>query len=107
MALVVISVACYASRALKLLLLDDALRPQVNTASVPTVVCNAIKQWDAEGEVMCLRELLGALQTLCWDKHCVKGVIQHNVIPNLIEYIQANDQEVSVLAVATLANILQ
>jgi hypothetical protein len=56
---------------------------------------------------MCLRELLGALQTLCWDKHCVKGVLQHNVIPNLIEYIQANDQEVSVLAVATLANILQ
>ena len=33
---------------------------------------------------MCLRELLGALQTLCWDKQCVKGALLilsgHNLV---------------------------
>jgi hypothetical protein len=60
------TVASYSARALKLLILDDALRSQAIVAGVPSVVCGAIKQW--EDEVLCLRELLGALQTLTWDK---------------------------------------
>ncbi len=97
-------VSSYAARALKILILDDALRPQAITAGVPAVVCSTIKQW--EDEVLCLRELLGALQTLCWDKSCIKGVLQAEIIPSLIDFVQASDQEVSVLALATLANIL-
>jgi hypothetical protein len=56
--------------------------------------------------VLCLRELLGALQTLCWDKQTVKSVLQADIVTHLIEYTQASDQEVSILAMATLANIL-
>lgn len=98
------TVASYAARALKLLLLDDALRPQAITAHVPAVVCAAVSQW--EDEVLCLRELLGALQTLTWDKVCIKSVLQANVIGTIVEYCQATDQECCVLAMATLANIL-
>jgi SpoU rRNA methylase family enzyme len=64
------TVASYSARALKLLILDDALRSQAIVAGVPAVVCGAIKQW--EDEVLCLRELLGALQTLTWDKVFVR-----------------------------------
>lgn len=78
----------YAARALKILILDDALRPQTIVAGVPAVVCNAIKQW--EDEILCLRELLGALQTLTWDKQCVKGVLQSDIIINLTDYIQVS-----------------
>lgn len=98
------TVASYAAKAIKLLLLDDVLRPQAVVAGVPAVVCAAIKQW--EDEVLCLRELLGALQTLCWDKNTVKGVLQADIIKYLIDYLLANDQEISVLATATLANLL-
>ncbi len=98
------TVASYSARALKILILDDTLRPQALVAGVPAVVCGAIKQW--EDEILCLRELLGALQTLCWDKQCVKGVLQADIIPNLFDYIQATDQEIAVLALATVSNIL-
>lgn len=80
------TVASYSAKALKLLILDDALRPQAVVAGVPAVVCAAIKQW--EDELLCLRELLGALQTLCWDKQCVKGVLQADIISHLIDFIQ-------------------
>jgi hypothetical protein len=79
------TVVSYSARALKVMLLDDALRPQTVIAGVPAVVCTAIKQWD--DEILCLRELLGALQTLCWDRQCVKGVLQADVVANLIEYV--------------------
>lgn len=80
------TVSSYSARALKILILDDALRPQALSAGVPAVVCGAIKQW--EDEILCLRELLGSLQTLSWDKQCVKGVLQADIVSNLIEYIQ-------------------
>jgi len=82
------TVASYSARALKILILDDALRPQAIVAGVPAVVCGTIKQW--EDEILCLRELLGALQTLTWDKQCVKGVLQSSIISNLIDYIQVS-----------------
>lgn len=80
------TVASYSAKALKLLILDDALRSQAVVAGVPAVVCAAIKQW--EDELLCLRELLGALQTLCWDKQCLKGVLQADIVLHLIDYIQ-------------------
>jgi hypothetical protein len=80
------TVSSYAARALKILVLDDPLRAQVLATGVPAVVCEAIKQW--EDEILCLRELLGALQTLCWDRQCVKGVLQNDIVPNLLDYIQ-------------------
>eukprot|EP00602_Paraphysomonas_sp_CaronLab_P010972 CAMPEP_0185017750 /NCGR_PEP_ID=MMETSP1103-20130426/660_1 /TAXON_ID=36769 /ORGANISM="Paraphysomonas bandaiensis, Strain Caron Lab Isolate" /LENGTH=279 /DNA_ID=CAMNT_0027547317 /DNA_START=179 /DNA_END=1015 /DNA_ORIENTATION=+ len=97
------TVASYSARALKLLVLDDALRSQAVVAGVPAVVCGAIRQW--EDEVLCLRELLGALQTLTWDKACVKGVLQTDIVGHVIDFAQAPDQEVSVLSTAILANI--
>jgi hypothetical protein len=87
------TVASYSARALKILILDDALRPQTLVAGVPAVVCAAIKQW--EDEILCLRELLGALQTLCWDKQCVKGVLQTDVILNLTDFITVSKVQYS------------
>lgn len=80
------TVSSYSARALKVLILDDALRPQAMIAGVPAVVCTTIKQW--EEEILCLRELLGALQTLSWDRQCVKGVLQTDVLNYLVEFIQ-------------------
>jgi hypothetical protein len=100
------NVAKYAASATKILLLEDSLRPQVNVAGLPTVICSAVKSW--EDELSCLRELLAALQTLCWDKNCIRSVIQADkeTITHLIDYIQASDQEVAVLALSSLCNIL-
>lgn len=83
------TVASYSAKALKLLILDDALRPQAAVADVPAVVCTAIKQW--EDEILVLRELLGALQTLCWDRQCVKGVFQADILTHMIEFIQVTN----------------
>eukprot|EP00605_Chrysophyceae_sp_TOSAG23-4_P002961 GSChrysophyteH1.ASY1.ANO1.3263.1 assembled CDS len=99
-----IDVAANAAKATKLLVLGDALRQQVNAVSMPTVICAAISQW--EDEERPLRELLGALQTLCVDKTCVRGVLVAGIISNLIDYTQASDQEVAVLSISVLANVL-
>ena len=78
--------ASYAARAMKMLLLDDALRPQAATL-VPKVLCSAIIYW--EDEILCLRELLSGLQTLCWDKTCVKHVLSHpSIIAALFDHAQ-------------------
>ena len=41
------SVASYAAKALKMLILDDALRPQAANV-VPGVVCDAVLYWEDE-----------------------------------------------------------
>jgi hypothetical protein len=84
--------------------LDDVLRPQTIAAGVPAILVEAISQWD--DEILVLRELLGILQTLCWDIRCVKSVLQADIIASLIDFVQSLDMEVSVLALASLANIL-
>ena len=96
-----IRVASYSAKALKCLLLDDALRSQVIVAGVPALLCTSLKSWTSE--VLCLRELLGSLQTLAWDKQCVKSILQSDVISHLYDFSQQSDQEVSVLSLATLA----
>jgi len=99
-----LDVATYAARAIKLLILDDALRPQANLAGVVVVICDAVKQW--EDEAKCLTELLGALQTLCWDRSSVRSVVQAGIVKHLSDYTQVSDQQVSVLALSTIGNIL-
>ncbi len=99
-----LDVTIHAARAIKWLILDDALRPQANLAGAAMIICDAVKHW--EDEAKCLSELLGALQTLCWDKQCVRSVLQAEVVHLLLDYMQASDQEVSVLALSTIANIL-
>ena len=42
------TVSCFSIRALKFLVLDDALRPQVGLSRVPHVVVSALKYWDEE-----------------------------------------------------------
>ena len=81
-------VITYAAKALKLLILDDALRPQVIVAGVPAIVCTSIHLWSKE--ILCLRELLGTLQTLTWDRQCLKSVLQTDVISNIIEFSQVS-----------------
>lgn len=58
--------AFYAARAAKLLVLDDALRGQTLAVGLPLVLARSLRAW--EEEVPCLRELLGAMQTLAYDK---------------------------------------
>lgn len=63
----------YAARAAKLLVLDDALRGQTLAVGLPGVLSRSLRAW--EEEVPCLRELLGAMQTLAYDKATVKAVV--------------------------------
>lgn len=108
------TVVSYASKAVKLLILDDALRPQAVAVGVPAIVCSALAAW--KDEPLCARELLGALQTLCWDKQCVKVVLaslsqaEHGgggaLIAQLTEFIASPDTEISILALATMANLM-
>lgn len=63
----------YAARAAKLLVLDDALRGQTLSVGLPGVLARILSAW--KEEVPCLRELLGAMQTLAYDKATVKAVV--------------------------------
>lgn len=98
------TVACFSARALKILVTDDSLRVQMGITGVSRVVIAAIKRWEAE--VLCVRELLGILQTLCWDRQGVSPLVNPEIISYLIGYMQASDDEVNVLALCTIANIL-
>lgn len=51
------TVVAYAARGIKLLVLDDALRPQVTVAGIPSVLASALREW--EDDAPCLREVLG------------------------------------------------
>lgn len=51
------AVVAYAVRGIKLLVLDDALRPQATVAGIPSVLAVALREW--EDDAPCLREILG------------------------------------------------
>ena len=51
------AVVAYAARGIKLLVLDDALRPQANVAGIPSVLAAALREW--EDDTPCVREVLG------------------------------------------------
>ena len=98
------TVATYSARALKALLLDDALRPLAISTGVPAIILEAMNQW--EDEVLVLREVLGITQTLCWDARCVRSIVHPDSVGQLIQFVQSHDSEVSVLALASIANVL-
>ena len=75
------TVVLYAARAVKTLLLDDALRGQALLVGLPAVLIAALYTW--QEEVPCLREILGALQTLSWDKHAVKSIVAAGTGPGI------------------------
>lgn len=51
------AVVAYAARGIKMLVLDDALRPQATVAGIPSVLTAALREWEDDGP--CLREVLG------------------------------------------------
>lgn len=55
---------------------------------ISALVCNSLKQWI--NEPLCSRELIGSLQTLAWDKQCVKTILQTDVIASLYQFAQVN-----------------
>lgn len=68
------------------------------------IVAEAVPRW--EDEVLVLRELLGIVQTLCWDARCVRSVLQTETVTYLVDLVRSPDAEVSTLALASLANVL-
>lgn len=51
------AVVAYAARGIKLLVLNDSLRPQATVAGIPSVLTVALREWEDDGP--CLREVLG------------------------------------------------
>lgn len=96
--------ASYAARAVKLLLLDDTLRPLVATSTLPNVLVAMIQKWSED--VPCLREVLGALQTLCWEAATARVAVNAGCVQPLCELLSAADAEIRTLAMATSANLL-
>lgn len=68
------TVAYYSARAVKTLLLDDALRGQALLVGLPSVLLTALTAWQEEAP--CLREILASIQTLTWDKYAIKSIIK-------------------------------
>lgn len=97
-------IACFSVRAVKTLLLDDALRPQAVAAGICDVLVDALGRWKTNNS--CSYEILGALQTLMWDESVVVMLVELGVTPLLLHHLQSNDLEITLLSLATLANML-
>ncbi|CBN78350.1 expressed unknown protein [Ectocarpus siliculosus] len=98
------AVVAYAARSIKILVLDDALRPQAAAAGIPSVLATALKV--REGDTACLREILGALQTLCYDKETVLSVITTGALGSVLELLSTGNLELKILSMAIAANVL-
>lgn len=97
-------VACFSARAVKTLLLDDALRPQAVSAGIANVLVTALGRWMANNS--CSIEILGALQTLMWDGSMVLTLVDLGITPLLLEHLHSTELEITLLSLATLANLL-
>ncbi|CAM9566008.1 unnamed protein product, partial [Ectocarpus fasciculatus] len=98
------AVVAYAARSIKILVVDDVLRPQAAAAGIPSVLATALKV--REGDTACLREILGALQTLCYDKETVLAVITTGALGSVLELLGTGNLELKILSLAIAANIL-
>ncbi|CAN0495866.1 unnamed protein product [Ectocarpus sp. 12 AP-2014] len=98
------AVVAYSARSIKILVVDDALRPQAAAAGVPSVLATALKVRD--GDTACLREILGALQTLCYDKETVLSVITTGALGPVLELLSTSNLELKILSMAIAANVL-
>lgn len=99
-------VACFSARSVKILLLDDSLRPSAITSGVPAALVGALDRWTAVTDTLCIRELLGGCQTLLWEKSSVGLLVEAGITPILIALLEFRDPDVSVLALSSLANLL-
>ncbi|CAM9226647.1 unnamed protein product [Ectocarpus sp. 4 AP-2014] len=98
------AVVAYAARSIKILVVDDALRPQAAATEIPSVLATALKA--REGDTACLREILGALQTLCYDKETVLSVITTGALEPVLELLSTSNLELKILSMAIAANVL-
>lgn len=67
------AVVAYATRGIKLLLLEDALRPQASVAGIPSVLGTALKEW--EDDTPCVREILGCVPP-------IRSLVLTSLMPN-------------------------
>jgi Armadillo/beta-catenin-like repeat len=51
-------------------------------------------------------QVLGALQTLCWEAGTARAVVDAGAVEPLLELLCASDNEVRALAIAAAANLL-
>lgn len=94
----------YSARALKNLLLDDALRPAALSGGISSVLLEAMGQW--KHEPVCLREILGAVQTLLADSRGVSSVKRFDdLIPGLVVHLASPDADVSQLSLSCMCNV--
>ncbi|CAM9467406.1 unnamed protein product [Ectocarpus sp. 4 AP-2014] len=98
------AVVGYAARSLSFLVLDDALRPLVARAGIPSVLATALKRW--KGEDACLREVLGPFQTLCYYEETVFSVIDAGALEDVLDLLDSKHVEVRLLSMATVINVL-
>ncbi|CAM9707104.1 unnamed protein product [Ectocarpus sp. 13 AM-2016] len=98
------AVVAYSARSIKILVVDDALRQQAAAARIPSVLATALKV--REGDTACLREILGALQTLCYDKETVLSVITTGALGSVLELLSTSNLELKILSMAIAANVL-
>eukprot|EP00752_Nemacystus_decipiens_P010599 g9439.t1 len=103
-------VTAYAARSIKLLVLDDALRPQAPSAGVPSALAAAFIA--LESDLECMREILGALQTLCYDKATVLPVIDTGALGLVLDLLETErlletmNLDLRELSMAIAANVL-
>eukprot|EP00903_Cladosiphon_okamuranus_P009429 g8991.t2 len=97
-------IVAYAARSVRFLVLDDTLRPQAARAGVSSVLAAALIR--RQGDTACLREMLGALQTFCYDERTVLAVIDTGATGSVLELLDTKDLELRFLSIATLTNVL-
>ena len=70
---------------MKILLLDDALRPQAIAVGIPTTLTEALLYYNEEIPVV--REQLAGIQTCLSDRSAVKIVVKSGVIDPLLAFL--------------------
>ncbi|CAM9865431.1 unnamed protein product [Chrysoparadoxa australica] len=96
--------ASHAARATKVLVLDEELRHKAVAAGIHYELVEAMRLWSEE--VPCLIEILGAVQTLCYDGATVQALVRAGILQPLLEELSCSDPELQRLTLATAANIL-
>ncbi|CAM9787911.1 unnamed protein product [Ectocarpus fasciculatus] len=86
------------------------MRPQATAAGISGALATALKA--REGDLECLREILGALQTLCYDKATVLPVIDTGALGSVLELLgtqrvlETRNLDLRVLSMAIATNVL-
>lgn len=76
------------------------------SAGIADVLVKALARWQMNNSNSCSIEILGALQTLMWDGSVVVTLVDLGITPLLLEHLHSTELEITLLALATLANLL-